>query len=90
MSKAILEVSKYCTKPSDLSRAGRSWLIPLALASHKRRFLEIGGEFRKYFKVSEGNEDLINVEGEKNFSSNSTLPKLDFNFSKEHMRYIHR
>jgi len=71
-TKAILEISKYCTKTEDIidfnttyPTKNAEWLVTLTQQLHKMRMLSSGGVFKDYLQDLESEyQDLIHIDDE--------------------------
>jgi plasmid rolling circle replication initiator protein Rep len=78
--KAIPEICKYTTKASDLMQS-QEWLVKYISQMKGMRRTELGGCFKKYFRDDDGEENLINLDDEKEILEEANLPIVEFVWS---------
>ncbi|MBD0390610.1 MAG: protein rep [Nostoc sp. C3-bin3] len=74
--KAIPEICKYTTKPSDLTES-QDWLVKYISQIKGVRRTELGGCFKKYFRDDDGQENLINFD-EEEILDDADAPIVEF------------
>jgi len=88
---AITETLKYSVKVSDLI-ADADWLIELTSQLHKSRAVAVGGVLKDFLKEESEDDDLINVDEEKESEDNSDLMQIFFGWRErlKHYRKVDR
>lgn len=97
MLGAVLEVSKYAVKPSDVlsseldttrTMSDKDWLVQLTEQLHKMRAIATGGVLKKYLKELEDEpEDLIHVDEDGETSTDENSPRIAFGWKEKIKRY---
>jgi plasmid rolling circle replication initiator protein Rep len=92
LEKAVYELAKYTTKPSDLIGAPTGWLVEYIHQIHRLRFLSSGGVFKDALAQADEeyqNENLITV-GEKEAEDATVIRQSLFDWhGAEVARYKH-
>lgn len=91
LAKAVHELAKYATKPSDLIDAPLPWLVAYIHQVYKLRFLSAGGILRDALAQADenyDNENLITVGEEKSDNSDIIRQSL-FDWHPLASRYRH-
>lgn len=96
VSGAVLEVSKYAIKPSDILSSqsdtrvmsDQEWLVTLTEQLHKTRAIATGGVLKKYMKELEKEpEDLIHIDENGETKPDDESLRLMFGWRENIKRY---